>query len=426
MTQLSLAASCLADLRAERAHLAGLLTGVTDLPGTDDWQPADCAVLAWARSGLMHLTGLPGGATLAPHAPALPRAQLIASAIAALTADRGQPVRLDVAHLLAHRAALQGWQRQGSTSANGTCRILRAVDGWAAVNLSRPTDVLSVPAVLGHQVRTCPWEDLARSIALMPAADVTAAAQLVGIPAAALGGATPRPVRFCRLGQPGQAPPLVLDLSAMWAGPLCARILHQAGWHVLKVEDSRRPDGARWGPAAFYRSLHDGIPAVRLDFGTSSGRAELARLAAHAGIVLESSRPRALQRLGLVAADWLGGAEGRVWVSVTGYGRDDPSQRVAFGDDAAVAGGLVAWTEDHAPVFCGDAIADPITGMLSALAALAASAAGGGWLVDVAMAGACADLVRPASGPEHTHLISRDGAGWSVLHGDSRESVRGW
>jgi crotonobetainyl-CoA:carnitine CoA-transferase CaiB-like acyl-CoA transferase len=429
MTQLSLPASCLPDLGAEHAHLAGLLAGLTDLPdpaGTAAGPRPGCAVLAWARSGLMHLTGPAGSAPLAPRAPVLPRAELIASAIAGLTADRGQPVRIDTAHLLADRAALHGWQRRGSISANGTCRILRAADGWVAVNLSRPGDVAGVAAVIGQYVRASPWEDLARNAAHRPAADLAVAAQLVGIPAAVLGSAPAHPLQLSHLGPPGAAPPLVLDLSAMWAGPLCASILHQAGWRVLKVEDSRRPDGARSGSAAFYRSLHDGIPAVQLDFGTSSGRAELARLAARAGIVIESSRPRALQRLGLEAAGWLGAADGRVWVSVTGYGRGDPSQRVAFGDDAAVAGGLVARTTDDVPVFCGDAIADPLTGMLAALAVVAASAAGGGWLVDVAMAGVCADLMRAPCRPEHPHLISQDRGGWLVRHGELVEAVRSW
>ena len=292
-----------------------------------------------------------------------------------------------------------------------------------------------MPAVVGRELRAGAWEELTLHAADRPAAEVAAAAQLVGIPAAVLGADSGPPVRLIRLGQPGQPSqasrggqvgPLVLDLSAMWAGPLCARILRQAGWRVLKVEDSRRPDGARSGPAAFYASLHDGIPAVRLDFGTASGRAELGRLAARAGVVVESSRPRALRGLGVVAEDWLASAPGRIWVSVTGYGRDDPAQRAAFGDDAAVAGGLVARATDGTPVFCGDAIADPLTGLLAGLAALAASAAGGGWLVDVAMAGVCADLARPGGGPEYEHLVSRDRSGWVVRHGDSAAAVRAW
>jgi hypothetical protein len=50
-------------------------------------------------------------------------------------------------------------------------------------------------------------------------------------------------------------------------------------------------------------------------------------------------------------------------------------------------------------VFCGDATADPLTGLLAGLAALVASAKGGGWLVDLAMAGVCADLARPVDSP---------------------------
>ena len=38
---------------------------------------------------------------------------------------------------------------------------------------------------------------------------------------------------------------------------------------------------------------------------------------------------------------------------------------VGFGDDAAVAGGLVAW-DDAGPVFCADAVADPATGLVGA------------------------------------------------------------
>jgi hypothetical protein len=441
----ALASACLPDLEAERAHLAGLLSDLRTEPGvparsprrretagaadpaTDGGAaPTGCTVLNWARSGLMHLTGPPGGAPLGPPGPVLTRAELVAEAIAGLTADRAQPVRLDVASLLTYRAALQGWQRRGRTSANGTCRILRADDQWLAVSLARSEDLRSVPAVTGHELRRDAWDELALHAAGRCAAETAAAAQLVGIPAAVLGADSPPPLQVRRLGATGRAPALAIDLSAMWAGPLCARILHQAGWRVLKIEDSRRPDGARSGPAAFYRSLHDGIPAMRLDFGTPSGRAELSRLAELAGVVVESSRPRALRRLGLVAEDWLAAAPGRVWVSVTGYGRDDPQQRVAFGDDAAQAGGLAAWAADETPVFCGDAIADPLTGMMAGLAALAASSAGGGWLAGVAMAGVCADLGRPAAGPEHDHVMSKTSAGWTIQHGDSVAAVRAW
>jgi crotonobetainyl-CoA:carnitine CoA-transferase CaiB-like acyl-CoA transferase len=439
MTSYELAASCLPDPRAERAHLTALLpagvltTGrVTRAPArgraaTTDRSPArdagitgDCAVLAWARSGSMWLTGQPSGPPLAPSAPVLPRAVAIADVIGELSGRRGRQVNLEVDSVLADRAALNGWHRRGRVSANGTCQLLPCADGWLAVNLSRPVDMDSLPALLGRELAGDPWHELRAHAAARRAPEVAAAAQLVGIPAAVLGSEPPAAPRFSRLGEPGDDAGPVLDLSAMWAGPLCASILSQAGWHVLKVEDVRRPDGARFGQAQFYASLHAGSPAIRLDFATPTGQAELVRLADQAGIIVESSRPRALRRLGLVPEDWLAAAPGRIWVSITGYGREDPQQRVAFGDDAAAAGGLVARGPDGLPVFCGDAIADPLTGLHAGLAALAASSAGGGILIDAAMAGVCADMIRPSDGPVVPHRIAMIRQSWTVSHGDGR------
>jgi len=447
MSEYRFAAACLPDPREASDHLAGLLPAGRLPPGRQAPPPGDdpaaCAVLAWARSGLMHLTGQACGPPLAPRAPVLARAAALTAAIAGLTSRDSDPVRLGLDHVLAFRASLNGWSRRGTVSANGTCRILPAADGWLAVNLARPDDLRSVPAVLRRNLpgldrpdalvaAETVWDELRAEAASRPPAELAAAAQAVGIPASALPagapapGDLPAPVAATRLGSAGAAPRLVLDLSAMWAGPLCAAILGRAGWRVLKVEDVRRPDGARSGPPAFYADLHARSQTVILDFGSAHGRAELARLADLAGIVIESSRPRALRRLGLVAEDWLSASPGRVWVSVTGYGRPDPQQRIAFGDDAAVGGGLVAWAPDGTPVFCGDAIADPLAGLHAAVAALAGHAAGGGWLMDVAMAGVCADLARPG-GPAWPHVISgTPGLGWTVRHGNVTEPVRSW
>jgi hypothetical protein len=333
----------------------------------------------------------------------------------------------DLRAVLADRAAEAGWHRQGSVSANGTCRLLPAADGWLAVNLARPVDVRSLPAVLGRDLSGDPWDELRSEAASRPAADLAAAAQLVGIPAAVLGGDCPTPIRLSQLGARLTTPPahaVLLDLSAMWAGPLCTSILGRAGWQVLKVEDPRRPDGARFGPPRFYASLHASQATIRLDFGTPAGREELHRLADKAAIIVESSRRRALRGLGLIAEDWVGAAPGRIWISITGYGREDPQQRVAFGDDAAVAGGLVAYAANGTPVFCGDAIADPLTGLYAALGAMAVHTAGGGMLVDVAMAGVSAHIAHRPAGRVLPHVVRQGSDGWMVSHGAITEPVR--
>jgi crotonobetainyl-CoA:carnitine CoA-transferase CaiB-like acyl-CoA transferase len=180
----------------------------------------------------------------------------------------------------------------------------------------------------------------------------------------------------------------------------------------VKVESVHRPDGARQGPVAFFDLLHGGQEAVALDFRTTDGRAALRRLLRSADVVVEASRPRALEQLGIVADTVLSeaaaaGVGPRAWVSITGYGRAAPGRdRVAFGDDAAVAGGLVAWDESG-PCFLADAVADPCAGLVAAAAVLRALAAGGRWLLDISMRDVAAHLA--GTDPGRAVAAARDG-----------------
>jgi len=119
--------------------------------------------------------------------------------------------------------------------------------------------------------------------------------------------------------------------------------------------------------------------------------AELRALLATADVVIESSRPRALEQLGIDRE-----TTSAVWIAISGHGLDTPHRnRPAFGDDAAVAGGLVAIDpDDGGPLFCADALADPVTGLMAARAALEALDAGGPWIVDTSLAGCASDLRR--------------------------------
>jgi crotonobetainyl-CoA:carnitine CoA-transferase CaiB-like acyl-CoA transferase len=203
----------------------------------------------------------------------------------------------------------------------------------------------------------------------------------------------------------GLAGAVVADLSSMWAGPLCARLLGLAGAEVIKVESPARPDGARSGNREFFDWLHAGHRSVVVDFGTRAGRAVLASLLKVADVVIESSRPRALAAAG-VAPDMIPHPPGQVWLSVTGYGRSLPG-RVAFGDDAAVAGGLVGWAagEPAVPVFCADAVADPLSGACGALAVARSRAAGGGELIDLSMRDVAAAFAAAAPGHDPHDIL---------------------
>lgn len=435
-----LPARCGADRAAEIRRLFDFLP-----PGAVPAQPAGvtfesvpptCAVLDWARSGAMGLTGPVAGPT-APSAPVATRVAAALDVLTQVTGAVGDPVELSSSWLLHHRAAQAGLRRAGAVSANGTCRLVPAADGiWLAVSLSRPQDAEVVLSLVTLGSARCgepedEWAALAAVAARDGAHTVVDLLQLLEVPAAVLGSVgAGEPVRFEPIAPPGRhqphlrpGPTRVVDLSAMWAGPLCGQILSRAGAQVVKVEDINRPDGARRGPAAFFADLQAGKEQVSLDFATVSGRTRLRELIDSADVVIESSRPRALVQLGIDAEAFLAARTARSWISITGYGRRSTwSNRVAFGDDAAVAGGLVARDAAGEPVFCGDAIADPITGVYAAIGAAASIATGGGYLVDVSMAGVSAEIarpaVRPADGPVHRHRIAADGTGWIVQHED--------
>jgi hypothetical protein len=348
--------------------------------------PDDTAMRDWGASGLAYLTGQPSGPPDFSRAAVLGQARRVADSYRAYTG-----VRVDAAVLLAGRAGMLSLSRSGRTSAGGASRLLRCRDGWCALTLSRPDDVAAVPAMVeAAEPQADPWSAVERWAAGRSALAVAERARLLDLPAAVLGEHRCAPVLEGRTG-PSERPRnpsglLVVDMSAMWAGPLCGQLLAQAGATVVKVESPTRPDGTRAGPPAFFDWMNGGKLSYTVDFDDSERVRGLLEVA---DVVIESSRPAALRRRGL-GHEAVVARPGRVWLRITGHGADgEQTNWVAFGDDAAVAGGLVG-TDGVDPVFCADAVADPLTGLQSALAVTDALARGGGVVVDVAMAGVAA------------------------------------
>jgi crotonobetainyl-CoA:carnitine CoA-transferase CaiB-like acyl-CoA transferase len=172
----------------------------------------------------------------------------------------------------------------------------------------------------------------------------------------------------------------------MWAGPLCGQLLARAGATVVKVESPNRPDGTRAGPAEFFDWMNSGKLSYAVDFDEPTA---LRQLLEAADVVIESSRPVALTRRGVGPND-VAARDGGVWLRVTGHGtHGERADWVAFGDDAAVSGGLVRGAQND-PEFCGDAIADPLTGLHAALAVAQSLNRGGGELIEMSMAAVAA------------------------------------
>jgi hypothetical protein len=418
----------------------------------------ECPLLDWAGSGLMLLTGRPNGPPLAPAAPVLSR-------LRAELAGAAYVPDIELRQVLSGRARQAGFSRQGAQSANGSCELIQSSDGWVALNLARESDWPLLSALVGVELDVSGTELQSRAgllaaaaaeMAGIGAAALQAQAELLALPLAALPAlpaaaapsaaaepadpanpadpaavsaitrpaalrasrGVPDPQRWPALGL-GLEGVTVLNLASLWAGPLTAQLLSLAGAEVLSVQSTTRPDPSRDSQPEFYRWLHRGQREQHLDFGALADRRRLAELIIAADVVIEGSRPRALRQLGLGPED-LTPRPGQVWLSITGYGRD--SNRVAFGDDAAVAGGLVA-RDQLGPVFCGDALADPLSGVFGYRAVLDALSTGGGELIDLAMSAVAAELARPDSGAgaacgAHDVRLSARTGGWQARCGE--------
>lgn len=348
--------------------------------------PGHALARDWGASGLAHLTGLPDGPPDFTRAAVLAHARSVAAQFSAATG-----AEIDTATQLVGRAALLGLTRGGRVSAGGATRLIRAGGGWCAITLSRSDDVDAVPALVEADAATDdPWHPLESWAASRSPVEVVERARLLDLPAAVLGETLPTNPVVRRAGRvtPPRTPSglLVVDMSSMWAGPSCAALLGRAGATVVKVESRVRPDGTRAGPRAVFDWMNSGKLCYAADFTDTS---RLRELLAVADVVIEASRPAALARRGLGPED-VAARDGRVWLSITGYGAvGDDANRVAFGDDAAVAGGLVG-SSASGPVFCADAVADPLTGLHAALEVVEALRRGGGEVVQIAMAAVAA------------------------------------
>lgn len=307
------------------------------------------------------------------------------------------------AELLYERAAMLGYTPGAEFSAGGSCHLIRCHDAVLAVNLPRESDWELIPAWLGPwlddtNIAHGNWSALAYHCQGIAACNLLGQAHCLGLAVALASDLPPPPSHPARRQQffpPNKTTstrrkdaPIAVDLSALWAGPLCSHLLHQAGCRVIKVEGLNRLDGARTGFPGCYQLLNQGKESVVLDFGSESDMQLLKKLIARADIVIEASRPRALRNAGIYAEQWVQSQPGRVWLSITAYGRDSINgERIGFGDDTAAAAGLshIMHEATGRYQFAGDAIADPLTGIHAALLVWQSLMTGGSELISISL-----------------------------------------
>ena len=145
---------------------------VDDILGSAD------AAEAWARSGMMFLTGPAGGPALGGPEALVEVGRSLARDIARRSARLGRPVLVDPLALMVERAATGGYRRGGQVSCGGASRLMRSADGWMAVTMARPTDWDLVPALVerSEPVRPGEWAALQTGVAALDSRTLSARA----------------------------------------------------------------------------------------------------------------------------------------------------------------------------------------------------------------------------------------------------------
>ena len=350
----------------------------------------------WAMSGAMSLTGEPSGPPRQAPVGVTLRMEQLATTIGEITG-----LSIDGPALLGERAAIAGFTRQGSRSVGGYAQLVESIDKPICINFARPDDLRSIPAWLQEEIDPNNRKELFSVLGKSKSEQLMKQADLLGIPLGVPDTEKHKhPARLIegKTSNKQAATTLVIEFGSLWASPLCGDLLRRSGCRVIKIESVSRPDGARRGPTGFFDLLNGGKESLALDFSDDRSLELLKKIVKEADVIIEGSRPRALRQLGIDAEIEV--EDGKVWVSITGYGRNGPrSKGVAFGDDAAVSGGL--FLKDPL-CFIADAVSDPSAGLLAATLALSALKSGKGWLIDIPLSAVANWMLGTGEKPEET------------------------
>ena len=174
----------------------------------------------------------------------------------------------------------------------------------------------------------------------------------------------------------------VLDLSRVFAGPLCGQVLADFGADVIKVEHPGRGDDTRdWGmrigntETTYYNSMNRNKRSITVDLQTPEGVKIIHDLLAQSDVVVQNFKTGGAEKLGLGYEQLKALKPDVIYCSVSGYDSSGPEAKRP-GYDLVIQGeaGLMALNgiADTPPLKFGVAVVDLMTGMYAAQAILAA------------------------------------------------------
>ena len=167
----------------------------------------------------------------------------------------------------------------------------------------------------------------------------------------------------------------VLDFTWMLAGPYATRLLADFGAEVIKVQSKQTATGAEDNQTGYFATWNRNKLGITLDMGKPGARDVVIELVKKCDIVMENFTPRVMRNWGLDYGQLQEVNPGLVMVSLSGFGRSGPWQDyAALGPTAQALSGLTEHTsyQPGSPCGIGFALADHISGLYAALAALSA------------------------------------------------------
>lgn len=174
----------------------------------------------------------------------------------------------------------------------------------------------------------------------------------------------------------------VLDLSRVFAGPLCGMVLADFGAEVIKVEHPGRGDDTRdWGmrigktETTYYNSMNRNKRSITVDLQTPEGVKIIHGLLPQCDVVVQNFKTGGAEKLGLGYEQLKAIKPDLIYCSVAGYDSSGPEAKRP-GYDLVIQGesGLMALNGEAntPPLKFGVAVVDLMTGMYAAQAVLAA------------------------------------------------------
>ena len=168
----------------------------------------------------------------------------------------------------------------------------------------------------------------------------------------------------------------IIDLTSMWAGPLCTELLARAGASVVKIEPSSRPDGLRRGDgdegpgnAPMFVELNRSKEIADIDLRHCSEGGEFHQLVRSADVVITSLSPRANNNLGITCDELRSINPDIALLSITAFASNSPeTDWVAYGTGVHATSGL-GWRSGQ-PLTPAFSYLDPIAGLEACAVAL--------------------------------------------------------